>query len=124
MGCFGPAADFNILKSAIPSEVERALLTGFGDFDIGARYTWANVGSPLTHIALALEASLPSGDPIKGMSEGAYGLSPSILLSREFSNGRYQAFSTAGFDLVLVRRSPDPAGDIPRHAVFVNSGFS
>lgn len=99
-------------------------VTGPGDFDLGARYTWVNVGSRFTHVALALEAGFPSGDPLTGMGDGAFGLSPSILLSHEFSNGRYQAFSTIGFDFILARRRLDPADEIPRHEFFVNSGFS
>jgi hypothetical protein len=64
------------------------------------------------------------GNPLKGVGEGAYGLSPSILLSHEFARGRYQAFSTVGFNLVLARRRLDPAREIPHHEVFMNSGFS
>ena len=44
-----------------------ALASGIGDFDIGARYTWANVGSPFMLAALAVEAGFPTGDAIKGM---------------------------------------------------------
>jgi hypothetical protein len=101
-----------------------SIATGTGDFDLGGRYTWVNVGSPFTHVAVALEAGFPSGNPLKRMGEGAYGLSPSVLLSHEFSGGRYQAFSTAGFDFVLARRDLNPTSEIPRHESFVNSGFS
>jgi hypothetical protein len=34
--------------------------TGMGDFEVGARYTWATVGSPFTHIAVAFDAGFPS----------------------------------------------------------------
>jgi hypothetical protein len=30
-------------------------LVGTGDFEVGARYTWANVGSRFTHVAVALD---------------------------------------------------------------------
>jgi hypothetical protein len=56
------------------------------------------------------------------MGDGAYGLSPSILLSREFRQGRFQAFSTTGFDFVLAHRQLNPAGDVPHHQLFANSG--
>jgi hypothetical protein len=98
--------------------------TGAGDFDLGTRYTWANLGAVLSHIAVAAEAGFPSGDPLKGMGEGAYTFSPSVLLSREFQRGRYQAFSTIGFDLVLARRGLKVATDEPHHEVFANSGFA
>jgi hypothetical protein len=99
-------------------------VTGAGDFDLGARYTWVNVGSPFTHVAVAMEAGFPSGNPLTGLGEGAYGLSPSILLSREFRNSRYQAFSTTGFEFVVARRQLNSGDDIPRHEFFVNSGLS
>jgi len=98
--------------------------TGAGDFDLGFRYTWVNVSSPFTHVAVAMEAGFPSGDPVTGMGEGAYGLSPSVLLSREFRNTRYQLFSTIGSEFVLARRHLNPGDDIPRHEVFANSGFA
>jgi hypothetical protein len=97
---------------------------GAGDFDLGARYAWVNVGSAFTHVAVAMEADFPSGNPLTGLGEGAYGLSPSILLSREFRNSRYQAFSTTGFEFVLARRQLNSGDDIPRHEFFMNSGFS
>jgi len=70
--------------------------TGMGDFEIGARYTWATVSSPFTHIAVALDGGFPSGSPTKALGEGAYTVSPSLLLSHE---------SVAG----NVRRSPQMA---------------
>jgi hypothetical protein len=100
-----------------------SMTVGAGDFDLGARYTWVNVGSPFTHIATAMEAGFPSGNPVTGMGEGAYGLSPSILLSREFGRSRYQAFSTTGFEFALARRHLSPGDNIPRHEFFSNSGF-
>jgi hypothetical protein len=100
------------------------LAKGVGDFEIGARYTWADVGSPFTHVAVAFEAGFPSGNPMKEMGEGAYGFSPSVLFSREFKRGYYQVFSTIGLDFVAARRHLDPTNEIPRHEVFVNSGFS
>jgi hypothetical protein len=32
--------------------------TGMGDFEVDARYTWAKVRSPFTHIAVALDAKI------------------------------------------------------------------
>lgn len=107
-----------ILKS------DGTIVKGAGDFDLGARYTWLNVSPVFTHVALALEAGFPSGNPIKGLGEGAYVLAPSILLSHEFNRGRYQAFSTAGFNFVLARRRLDTTIEFPRHEISVNSGFS
>jgi hypothetical protein len=95
-----------------------------GDFEFGGRYTWANAGSPFTHAALAFDAGFPSGNPHTGTGEGAYGLSPSVLLSHEFMRGRYQAFSTTGFEFVLARRHIGPEDEIPHHQVFANSGVS
>jgi hypothetical protein len=40
-------------------------IAGVGDFDLGARYTWVNVGSRFTHVALAVTAGFPSGDPTR-----------------------------------------------------------
>src|SRR5207253_3637415 len=68
--------------------------TGVGDIEVGARYTWSNAGSPFTHVALALEAGFPTGSSVKGLSEGSYTVSPSVLLSRELQQGKYQLFST------------------------------
>jgi len=100
------------------------ITTGVGDFDVGARYTWVNVGSPFTHIAVATEAGFPTGNPVTGMGEGVYGLSPSILLSHEFRHSRYQAFSTTGFEFVLAHRYLNPGDNIPHHEFFMNSGFA
>lgn len=98
--------------------------TGAGDFEMGARYTWVNVGSPFTHVAVAFDAGFPSGDPRKAMGDGAYRMSPSVLLSHEFREGRYQAFSTTGFDFVVAHRQLQPEGDTPRHEYFAKSGLA
>jgi hypothetical protein len=97
--------------------------TGMGDFEVGARYTWATVGSPFTHIAVALDAGFPTGNPGKGLGEAAYTVSPSLLLSHEFSNGKYQAFTTDGLDFVVAHRNVG-VSDVPHHSVFFNSGIS
>jgi hypothetical protein len=99
-------------------------VTGMGDFELGARYTWTDVGSRFTHIALTVDAGFPSGDPLTGMGEGAYGFSPAVLLSHEIRGGRYHAFTTTGFDFVLARRQANAPDDISHHVVFVNSGFA
>jgi hypothetical protein len=97
--------------------------TGVGDVEVGARYTWAMVGSPYTHIAVAFDAGFPSGDPTRGLGEAGYTVSPSLLLAHEFSAGKYQAFTTDGLEFVLAHRDVE-AFDIPHHSVFSNSGFS
>jgi hypothetical protein len=94
-----------------------------GDFEIGGRYTWATVGSLFTHIAVALDAGFPTGNPAKGLGEAAYTVSPSLLLSHEFSNGKYQAFTTDGLECVISHRKVE-ASDVPHHSVFSNSGVS
>jgi hypothetical protein len=99
---------FHLVHSAGTTE------TGTGDFDLGLRYTWVNVGSPFAHLAVAMEAGFPSGDPRTGIGEGAYRLSPSVLWSREFRNSRYQAFSTLGSEFVLAYRHLNP-GFASRH---------
>jgi hypothetical protein len=124
---WGVSDKLQISAFANPLHISHSLgitATGTGDFDVGARYTWVNAGSPFTHIALAFEGEFPSGNPVKGMGEGMYGMSPSILLSHEFGSGRYQAFSTAGFDFVLAHRHLNPADELPHHALFLNSGIS
>ena len=97
--------------------------TGMGDFEVGARYTWANVGSPFTHIAVACDAGFPTGNPAKGLGEAAYAVSPSLLLSHEFSNGKYQAFTTDGLEFVVAHRNVG-ASNVPHHSAFSNSGVS
>jgi Putative MetA-pathway of phenol degradation len=89
--------------------------TGMGDFEIGARYTWARVRSRFTHIALAVDAGLPTGDQRKGLGEGAYTVAPSLLVSRELSEGKYQIFSTTGADFVLAHRQLVPPLDERPH---------
>jgi hypothetical protein len=99
--------------------------TGVGDFEIGARYTWATVHSPFTHVALALDAGFPTGDPGRDLGGGTYSIAPAVLLSHEFRGGRYHVFSTSGLDLVLAHRQLSPvSGDRPHHSLFVNSGLS
>jgi hypothetical protein len=107
------------------SNVIGATANGFGDMEIGARYTWATVGSQFTHIALAFDAGFPTGDPRKGLGEGAYTVSPSLLLSREFREAKYQIFSTSGVELIAGHRQLGGAFDaLPHHSLFVNSGLS
>lgn len=97
--------------------------TGMGDFEVGGRYTWANVGSPFTHIAAALDASFPTGNPTRSLGEAAYTVSPSLLLSHEFSHGKYQVFTTDGFEFVADHRNVEES-DVPHHSIFSNSGVS
>jgi hypothetical protein len=96
--------------------------TGMGDSEIGARYTWARVGSEFTHFAIALDAGFPTGNAQRGLGEGAYTVSPSVLVSRELDKGRYQVFTTTGLDFVLTRRRLDPTQDMPRNTIFSNGG--
>jgi hypothetical protein len=98
-------------------------LIGTGDFEVGARYTWASVGSRFTHIAVALDAGFPTGDPAKRFGEGAYTVSPSLLLSHELQDGKYQMFSTTGVDLVMDHRKME-AAEVPHHALFSNAGVT
>jgi hypothetical protein len=99
--------------------------TGVGDFDLGARYTWPSVRSPFTHVALALEAGFPTGDPRRELGEGAYTLSPSLLLSHEFRAGKYQLFSSSGLEFVTAHRSLSTLPDgPPHHSLFTHGGFS
>jgi hypothetical protein len=65
---------------------------GTGDFEIGARYTWASVRSRFTHIALAFDAGFPTGDARKGLGEAAYTVAPSSLVSRELPRGQVPDF--------------------------------
>ena len=60
--------------------------TGIGDFEIGARYTWAAVGSEFTHVAIALDAGLPTGNPRRALGEGTYSVSPSLLVKVSFGH--------------------------------------
>ena len=97
--------------------------TGMGDFEIGARYTWATVSSPFTHIAVALDGGFPTGSPTKALGEGAYTVSPSLLLSHEFGSGKCQVFTTDGLEFVVAHRDVG-FSDVPHHSVFSNSGVS
>src|ERR1700688_653297 len=81
----------NVLRS---SNQDGSIATGIGDFEVGARYTWATVGSPFTHIALAFDAGFPTGNPEKSLGEAAYTVSPSLLLSHELHRGEFQVFTT------------------------------
>lgn len=96
---------------------------GVGDLEIGTRYTWAAVGSPFTHIAIAMDVRFPTGDPRRSLGEGAYTSSPSLLLSHEFRGGRYHVFSTDGLEFVLAHRNVGSMGE-PHHSVFANSGIA
>ena len=87
------------------------------------RYTWATVGSPFTHIAIAFDAGFPTGNPEKGLGEAAYTVSPSLLLSHEFSKEKYQAFTTDGLEFAVAHRGVG-ASDVPHHSVFSNSGIA
>ena len=98
--------------------------TGVGDIEAGARYTWSNAGSPFTHVALALEAGFPTGSSVRGLSEGSYTLSPSVLLSRELQQGKYQVFATTGMEFIVKHRRLHSADDLPRNSVFSNGGLS
>jgi hypothetical protein len=98
-------------------------VTGMGDFEVGARYTWATVRSPFTHIAVGFDAGFPTGNPTRGLGEGAYTVSPSLLMSQEFSNGKYQVFTTDGFEFVVAHRNVEES-DVPHHSIFSNSGVS
>jgi hypothetical protein len=98
--------------------------TGMGDLEIGARYTWAKVGSEFTHLAIAVDAGFPTGDPRRGLGEGAYSVAPSILISRELRHGKYQLFSTTGIEFVAKHRRLDPTQEVSGNSMFSNGGLS
>ena len=114
------SAFVNALRS---SNQNGSTARGMGDFEVGARYTWATVGSPFTHIAAAFDAGFPSGSPTKGLGEGAYTVSPSLLLSHEFSKGKYQVFTTDGVEFAVAHRDVG-VSDVTHDSVFSNSGIS
>jgi hypothetical protein len=101
-----------------------AVNSGIGDVEVGARYTWEKVGPESTHVAIAADAGFPTGNPRRGLGEGAYTVSPSLLLSREIHRGKYQLFATTGAELVIKRRRLDPSQEVPRTSVFSNGGLS
>jgi hypothetical protein len=98
--------------------------TGLGDVEIGARYTWAKVGSEFTHLAIAVDALLPTGNPSSALGEGVYSVSPSVLISRELRQGKYQLFATTGLELITKRRRLDPSQDARHNSIFSNGGLS
>jgi hypothetical protein len=97
---------------------------GIGDFEVGARYTWENAGSEFTHVAIAFDAGFPTGNSRLGLGEGSYSITPSVLLSRELRQGKFQLFSTTGIEFVAKHRRLDPSQDAPRNAIFANSGLA
>lgn len=97
---------------------------GMGDVELGARYTWTEVGSRFTHIAVALDAGFPSGNSRRALGEGTYTISPSVLISREFHNGIYHLFSTSGIEFVAARRALRDLQEMPHSSAFFNSGIS
>jgi hypothetical protein len=98
--------------------------TGIGDLEIGARYTWATVGSRFTHIAVAFDAGFPTGNPRKGLGEATYTLSPSVLLSHEFGRAKCQMFSTTGLDFAVAHRALPLSMDAPHDSLFSNNGLA
>jgi hypothetical protein len=99
--------------------------TGMGDLEVGARYTWARVGSQFTHLAVTLAAGFPSGNPNSGLGDASYTLSPSLLASHEFENGKYQLFTTSGMDFVIAHRPVEGIAQPDlRDFLFCNSGLS
>jgi len=56
--------------------------TGLGDFEVGARYTWATAGSPFTHVAVALDAGL------LGQSRAAVALGDPATSSKTWPSSR------------------------------------
>jgi hypothetical protein len=101
-----------------------SMMTGIGDIEIGARYTWPTVGSQFTHLAIAIDAGLPTGDPKRGLGEGMYSVSPSVLFSHELRKGKYQVFSTTGIEFIAGRRRVQPGLEASRNSIFSNSGVS
>jgi hypothetical protein len=97
---------------------------GTGDVEIGARYMWAKVGTRFTHLAIALDAGLPTGNSRKGLGEGLYSVAPSLLLSHELRDGRYQLFSTTGLEFVVAHRRLTDLLEAPHNSVFSNSGIA
>ncbi|HZS45454.1 MAG TPA: hypothetical protein VFC63_10160 [Blastocatellia bacterium] len=101
-----------------------AMQSGFGDFEIGARYSWPKVGFEFTHIAIALDAGFPTGNSQRGLGEGNYSVSPSVLFSCEPGQGKYQLFNTTGAEFITAHRRLAPFQDDPRSSIFSNSGIS
>lgn len=97
--------------------------SGFGDLEIGARFSWPRGGSDVTHIAVALDAGLPTGNLTRGLGSGTYAFSPSVLLSRELKEGAWQVFSTTGVELVARRRHHAGAEE-EENVSFSNDGVS
>jgi hypothetical protein len=114
------SAFWNVVRSSFQNG---STATGIGDFEVGARYSWADVGSPLTHIAVAVDAGFPTGDPAKGLGEAAYTVSPSLLLSHELKGGKYQLFTSDGVEFAVSHRRVE-LSDVPHHILFSNSGLS
>jgi hypothetical protein len=106
------------------SNLGGSTMTGMGDIEIGARYTWSTVGSQFTHLAVALDAGLPTGNPRRGLGEGTYSVSPSVLFSRELRHGKYQLFTTTGIEFIARRRRLESWQNVPRHSIFSNGGIS
>jgi hypothetical protein len=114
----------SFLQPLRSSNITGSTLTGMGDVEVGARYTWASVGSHFTHIAVALDLGMPTGNSSKGLGEGVYSISPSVLLSHEFRGGEFQLFTTTGMEFVAAHRGSTEMLDVPHHSAFSNGGFS
>ena len=101
-----------------------------GNGRLGSRdplHAWATVGSPFTHVAGRVRHGKDFlSNPAKRLGEAAYTVSPSVLLSHEFSKGKYQLLHNRwSCELVVAFTRTVEESEMPHHSIiYSNSGIS
>lgn len=89
-------------------------ISGPGNIEIGAQYSWMGLGDGNTHFSLGNLIELPVGPVDNGLTEGFLEVHPFAVLARDFPDvNQSQVFVEFGFNWAEKIRSvpsgPDPA---------------
>lgn len=87
-------------------------VTGTGDFQIGTRYSFMNIGNSDFHAAAGFEMGIPFGNEKKEMSEGVWEYEPFLLLAVDFPKlNNAQLFGQTGISFIQQQEPDEQEGN-------------
>ncbi len=98
-------------------------VSGPGNLELGAQYSWMALGDGNTHFSLGTLVEIPTGPVDNGLTEGSLEWSQFAILARDFPQwNQSQLFVEFGFNWVDRVRTPSGGASPTAHDLFWNVG--
>lgn len=97
--------------------IETSKTDGFNDITVALKYQFLEAGG--VKLAIKPGLILPTGKTSEGLSDGKFGFTTALLVTREFNEGKFVLHANAGYERHNYK--DEPVKDETRHDIFTVS---